>query len=290
MAVSHEFSEYLAGIGYWNSFVMRATHSLSNDIRTFFANRYLRGEGIEIGAQCNPLIVSSGKARLSYVDRLGPEEICALHGLPEGSMVMPHMLAEADDLAHIEDGSLDFVVSNHLLEHMDDPIAAIVEWLRVLKDKGILLMSVPDYRANEYDFMRKPAGVGHLISAYRNRSASQRLAHKIEHWQEYIETVDGSAPGSERFLHLLETYRAHDYRIHFHVYDRECLEGLIQFIHGTLRWQFNMRDCFWLSSCYENIFVLEKSTRTTARLCHCTRRRPLRNLLLLLFLRLRATF
>jgi ubiquinone/menaquinone biosynthesis C-methylase UbiE len=36
-------------------------------------------------------------------------------------------------LASFADGSLDFVVANHMLEHAEDPIAALKHQLRVLK-------------------------------------------------------------------------------------------------------------------------------------------------------------
>jgi SAM-dependent methyltransferase len=42
-----------------------------------------------------------------------------------------------------EDGSLDYVFSSHLLEHLSDPLLAIDEWRKKLKPGGILFMYLP---------------------------------------------------------------------------------------------------------------------------------------------------
>lgn len=52
-------------------------------------------------------------------------------------------------VADFEDGSFDVVVSNHVLEHVPYPIAALTEVRRVLRPSGRLLLCVPldDWRA-----------------------------------------------------------------------------------------------------------------------------------------------
>jgi len=70
-----------------------------------------------------------------------------------------------DDLSLFGDSSMDFVFSSHLLEHIDDHILALKEWMRVLKDGGYLILYLPhklfypnigEYGANpdhKHDFM-----------------------------------------------------------------------------------------------------------------------------------------
>lgn len=54
---------------------------------------------------------------------------------------------EADvTLLPIESGSVDAILAKHLLEHIIDPISAVKEWKRVLKNKGKLVVLCPDYR------------------------------------------------------------------------------------------------------------------------------------------------
>ncbi len=73
-----------------------------------------------------------------------------MHGLDELNLVRPSYYLEADELSEIQSNSLDFVIGNHILEHTDDPHSTLLEWFRVLRDKGILYLSIPNYRSNEY--------------------------------------------------------------------------------------------------------------------------------------------
>ncbi|MDO5357724.1 MAG: methyltransferase domain-containing protein [Conchiformibius sp.] len=47
-------------------------------------------------------------------------------------------------LEGVADNSLDFVYSSHCLEHLHDPVVGLQNWLRVLKPRGFLVVSIPD--------------------------------------------------------------------------------------------------------------------------------------------------
>jgi SAM-dependent methyltransferase len=49
----------------------------------------------------------------------------------------------ANDLHWFKDGSLDYIFSSHLLEHIEKPEMTLLEWWRVLKDGGMLVMYLP---------------------------------------------------------------------------------------------------------------------------------------------------
>jgi len=51
---------------------------------------------------------------------------------------------DAQYLTGLEDESYDFVYSSHCLEHMRDPLEALLNWWRVLKPGGYLIVAVPD--------------------------------------------------------------------------------------------------------------------------------------------------
>lgn len=46
-------------------------------------------------------------------------------------------------LEGIPDKSLDFVYNSHLLEHLDHPVTAISNWIRVVADGGTVMIAVP---------------------------------------------------------------------------------------------------------------------------------------------------
>jgi len=81
----------------------------------------------------------------------------------EGSpLTEPTIVAPADDLRPLAAGSQKFVICNHVLEHMRDPIGALREWLRVLETGGILYVSIPS-RDNPHDRARPITTFEHIL-------------------------------------------------------------------------------------------------------------------------------
>ena len=94
-------------------------------VRRQLARRFLRGDGLEIGALNLPLWMPRG-ARVRYVDRKPLEGLRAEY--PEWAawdIVAPDVVADGETLAGIPDASADFVVANHFLEHTEDPIGTL---------------------------------------------------------------------------------------------------------------------------------------------------------------------
>src|SRR3954463_13199512 len=50
---------------------------------------------------------------------------------------------EASELSNVKNSSYDFVLSSHSLEHVANPVKALLEWKRVLKPGGILILILP---------------------------------------------------------------------------------------------------------------------------------------------------
>jgi len=47
------------------------------------------------------------------------------------------------------DNTMDYIVCNHRLEHLEDPIQALTEWKRISKPSGLLIVIVPDARYHD---------------------------------------------------------------------------------------------------------------------------------------------
>lgn len=92
-----------------------------------FANRWLVGRGLDVG--CGP-------------DPLKKED------WPKVSEIVPYDVAlgnvNAQFLPEIKDSEFDFLHSSHCLEHLSNPRAALVNWLRVVKPGGFVVCTVPD--------------------------------------------------------------------------------------------------------------------------------------------------
>jgi SAM-dependent methyltransferase len=88
-------------------------------------------------------------------------------------------LTEASNLAEIASGKYDFVLSSHMLEHSANPLQAISEWLRVLKEDGILMTIVP-HKNGTFDHQRPTTSLEHLIEDFESGTKEDDLTHLPE--------------------------------------------------------------------------------------------------------------
>lgn len=252
-----KFKQYLNNMNRFYYTVLKITEKRAGEIRTFYADKYLYGNGIEIGAEANPLIVNKNNTMIKYVDRIQPEEISKIYNIPIEYIIKPDFISEADSLDIFPDNNFDFVVANHILEHMVNPIGAIREWLRILKDDGILFLSVPNFRGNEYDFCRKPVDVNHLIQDHYNHDHDL----KSDHWKEFIEHVEGINPRENiiAFNERFELFREIDFRIHMHVFNKKLCFDILNFLINNKE-KLSLVDIFSFKYSFEILLILRKSS------------------------------
>jgi predicted SAM-dependent methyltransferase len=174
---------------------------------------WLEGHGIEIGALHRPLEVPRGTT-VTYVDRLPVAELRQHYPeLADQSLTPVSMLGDAQDLSAFENHSIDFVIANHLLEHLEYPIDGLLEFQRVLRPGGLVYLALPDKRVT-FDRKRALTTIDHLLSEQRDRSAPQ---HRWDHFLDWAVNVNGVAPGQQADDHV-RLLMARDYSIHFHVW------------------------------------------------------------------------
>ena len=194
--------------------------------REDLARRYLCGDGIELGALTKPLRVPPD-VRVRYVDRLpverliqaeGPGLRCA--GIDPQAMVHVDVVDDASTLATFPDRSVDFVIANHVLEHLEDPVCALENMLRVLRRGGVLLLTLPDPRYT-FDRRRSRTTVEHVIKDHTAGPATSRYTH-YEEWAREIEgREDAAVPGR------VTAVTSQDARHHFHVWQLEEFLALL---------------------------------------------------------------
>lgn len=229
------------------------------NLREALAARFLSGNGLEIGALHNPLPVSAA-ARVRYVDRLPIEELRAHYPeLAEHDLVAPSVLASGEDLSPIPDESESFVICNHVLEHMRDPLHSLSEWLRVLKSGGHLYVSIPD-RGNPHDRRRPLTTFEHLQAdaAGRGRKGEEVDLAAFHEWAHSAHAEDMNP--EQREQHARELI-ARDYSIHFHVFDRVLFERTLEHAcaaQGASLVEFQEAP---LDGYFEYIAVLRKEPR-----------------------------
>jgi SAM-dependent methyltransferase len=78
-----------------------------------------------------------------------------------------------------DDDSFDVVASRHALEHISNPVAAIKEWMRILKPGGVVYVSVPDRRKTT-EHVRELTPLQHFVEDFENDVAEFDLTHEAE--------------------------------------------------------------------------------------------------------------
>ncbi|GAC1617161.1 MAG: hypothetical protein NVS9B1_26640 [Candidatus Dormibacteraceae bacterium] len=207
--------------------IVRRTQARLLDPRTrkrYRLARWLAGDGVEIGALFRPLPVPP-RARVRYVDRMTVAQLRdhypELSGQP---LVAVDAIGSAEDLSAYPDGSLDFVIASHLMEHMQYPIRALTSFHRVLRVGGVAYLALPDARVG-IDQDRDLTPLDHLLDEHRNGAEANRRRH-FEDWVRYCEK--NPADAAARGARLDEE----DYSIHFHVWR---MDTFLEFVFAAAR-------------------------------------------------------
>ncbi len=188
----------------------------------------LSGSGVEVGASASPFPVSP-LCRVRYTDLFGIERIRANlpRDVPGGDAVEPELITSMNELSGIPDGSLDFLIASHVIEHTKDPIGAIRRAWEVLRPGGRLILVIPQAdRTFDRDRPRTP--LAHLLEDHRAPSADRDL----DHYREFLRDV--YAVPERALEHTATDHQRRDEAIHFHVWDHPAWLGFIGEIQATL--------------------------------------------------------
>lgn len=93
--------------------------------------RYCVGSGVDLGPGGDPITETAIRIDL-------PQPYSHVGLFP------PQLTGDATKLIWFRDACLDYVYSSHLLEDFEDTEPALIEWLRVLKPGGHLILFCPD--------------------------------------------------------------------------------------------------------------------------------------------------
>jgi ubiquinone/menaquinone biosynthesis C-methylase UbiE len=126
----------------------------------------------------------------------------------------------------VKDESYDCVLSSHSLEHIANPMKALVEWRRVLRDGGLLLLILPN-RHYTFDWRRPVTSLEHLRDDFQRDTPESDLFHLDEILALHDLSRDPPAGTPEQFkercLNNAE-FRA----IHHHVFELETAAQLVR--------------------------------------------------------------
>ncbi|MCX4155012.1 MULTISPECIES: methyltransferase domain-containing protein [Paraburkholderia] len=212
--------------------------------------------GLEIGAQNVPTKVNARTAQTEYVDRLTAEQTSVQFGIPIDTLVKVTHLTDGGRLDSFPSASRDYLIANHVLEHFDDPVGAVIEWLRVLAPAGRLLITLPNYRNNQFDFRRRPPTRRHFERDYLD--ADHRAASERDHYCELVQSIYGFPEDDPVIPATADVWIERGDRSHYHVYDEFALRDVLELAAEKSGIGLRIVDQFLIDSGFEYLVVLEK--------------------------------
>ena len=135
------------------------------------------------------------------------------------------LVCEATRLAAAADGGYDYVICSHVLEHVANPLAALREWSRVLRARGLLVLVVP-HRDGTFDRWRPVTALAHLQEDARRGTGEDDLTHLPEILRLHDLGRDPGCPSREE----LERRGRDNLRtrcLHHHVFDTQLVVALV---------------------------------------------------------------
>ncbi|HSH67434.1 MAG TPA: methyltransferase domain-containing protein [Bacteroidia bacterium] len=183
------------------------------------------GEGIEIGAFHQPAPIPAS-CNVKYCDAVTKEQAAGF--FPE---VDPTFFVDVDyildlntqALSQFPDETFNFVVFNHVIEHIANPIKIVNELFRVLKKNGKVAISVPD-KDYTSDKNRNLTPYSHLIEEYYDDVTEVTDEH-------YIDYLRGCHP---HLLNLsaadiaIHVQNVKNRKEHAHVWNSETFEEFLK--------------------------------------------------------------
>ncbi|MGH8075972.1 MAG: GtrA family protein [Lysobacter sp.] len=140
------------------------------------ASAFIRGTGVEVGAGSRPFPIPDG-VTCFYGDVRDKADLENYFGTSEVSF---HDHIDAQTMAGISLGTLDFVISAHVIEHLFDPLGSLAASMATLKTGGVMLLVIPDMTKTG-DCRRPPTTLEHIIADSKDGGEGSRMHAYLEH-------------------------------------------------------------------------------------------------------------
>lgn len=179
----------------------------------------LRGNGIELGPGLNPTVRNGPGVAVRYLEKKHPSEWAATYAkreltADEQALWQHYVVDSARCPQAIALGSLDFVFSHHVLEHLVDPIGVLLRWWERLAPGGLLAGVVPDTR---YTFdWRQPAWSIGDVRAQCGLEDDMPTPAMFDRWCRH--TAPDTTP---------DNLRGRDYSIHVNYYTPDLMRQVL---------------------------------------------------------------
>lgn len=143
----------------------------------------------------DPHVVVSGGVALAKEDVMG-ERWRGIH------LSAPSRLEVVDaGRLPVADGSLDFIFSSHVFEHLANPIGHLEHWFRKLRAGGRVLCVIPDLMGTK-DALQKPSCMDEWLGEYRQACWTPTPAHYARYFRQSPQSETADVRVRESRVHV----------------------------------------------------------------------------------------
>jgi SAM-dependent methyltransferase len=184
----------------------------------------MRGVGVEVGPGANPQVRPAAGVDVHYIESASAEEWARRYRKQGGDDLGPlwdrYRVDSAHELAGVADGSLDFIFSNHVFEHLVNPLGVLRNWVRKLRPGGLIAGATPDARFS-FDLRQPLSGPPDFLRE-RDAGGFELCDRHYDRWCRY------TAPYNQP-----DELRARGYSIHAHYYSPAAFTTLAGLLPGA---------------------------------------------------------
>jgi SAM-dependent methyltransferase len=131
------------------------------------------------------------------------------------------IINDAVNILNVTNDSYDFVFSSHSLEHIANPLKAIKEWLRIIKNEGYIIIIVPE-KSVCFDHKRNYSNFSTLLTQYEKNVGEDDLSTLPEILLNHDLIMDPPAGNLESFTkRSLDNFN--NRCLHHYVYNDDLL-------------------------------------------------------------------
>lgn len=137
-------------------------------------------------------------------------------------------ISDGTVLSQNKNNSYDFVLSSNCLEHIANPLKALLEWRRILRDQGVLILVLPN-KKNNFDHKRSTTSFSHLIEDLNKNTTEHDLTHLDEILSFHDLSMDAPAGDIDNFKdRSLNNFT--NRTLHHHVFDINLMRDMFDFL------------------------------------------------------------
>jgi ubiquinone/menaquinone biosynthesis C-methylase UbiE len=135
-------------------------------------------------------------------------------------------ISDGTNLSEIKAESYEFLISSDCLEHIANPIKALLEWNRILKSNHLMLLVLPN-KINNFDHLREFTSFQHIIDDFNKNTDESDMTHLREILSLHDLNRDPAAGDFNQFARR-SLDNLNNRCLHHHVFNEDLIRKMLE--------------------------------------------------------------